>query len=180
MITITGQKAPLPSNGEQGRVDLLDLVMLIGRKGRFGDCGLQEYKVLHHSMLVGLLWVIGGFPKEYMVYATIHDFAEAYIGDLPSPIKYMNEDIARSFKNIEYYLDDKIYQFLNIEPPTPEIKKMVKICDNAALIIESVTIGPPGVNISTLKEWILDQEAWDLAYLAMPTLQSVSKTMKGC
>jgi len=130
--------------------------------------------------MVGLLWTIAGFPKEHMVYALIHDFPEAYIGDLPSPIKYMNDEIAKAFKNIEYYLDEKIYDYLGIPAPSVDIKRMVKICDNAALIIEGMTVAAPGSNnIESWKRSITDPAVWELVDKAMPTLEKVSKAMRG-
>lgn len=179
MRTWTGQLSPLPSAGEAGIVCPMDIVVLLGRYLRFGNNGDNEFSVLHHSVLVAMLWMIAGYPPEFLIYALSHDFHEAYTGDIPAPIKNVNPEVKEAISGLEKMLDDRIYGFLEIEPPTSEIKKMVKVCDKASFIIESMITGPSGSDdIDQLRRDYPDQEIWRIVEKAMPNLMYVSETVK--
>lgn len=62
----------------------------------------------------------------------IHDAAEAYIGDLPRPIKQFIPE----FKVVERKVEAVIYEALQIVPPTEEEERFVKHIDNYMLCIE--------------------------------------------
>lgn len=62
----------------------------------------------------------------------IHDAAEAYIGDLPRPIKQFIPE----FKTVERKVEAIIYEALQIAPPTEEEERFVKHIDNYMLCIE--------------------------------------------
>ena len=64
--------------------------------------------------------------------ALIHDAAEAYIGDLPRPIK----QFIPQFKEIEQSVEAIVYEALGIEPPTEDEARFVKNIDNYMLCIE--------------------------------------------
>lgn len=179
MRTWTGQLSPLPNAGNAGIVCPMDIVMLLGRESRFGGNGDQEFTVLHHSVLVAMLWTIAGFPREDLIYALSHDFHEAYTGDIPSPIKRVTPEVRKAIHGVETMLDGKIYNFLGIEPPSELTKKRVKLCDRASLIIESMITGPSGSDdIDQLKEDYPDPKIWDIVYKAMPNLEYVSANIK--
>lgn len=179
MRTWTGQLSPLPNAGNAGIVCPMDIVMLLGRESRFGGNGDQEFTVLHHSVLVAMLWTIAGFPREDLIYALSHDFHEAYTGDIPSPIKRVTPEVREAIHGVEAMLDGKIYNFLGIEPPSELTKKRVKLCDRASLIIESMITGPSGSDdIDQLKEDYPDPKIWDIVYKAMPNLEYVSANIK--
>lgn len=139
MKTWTGSDAPLQDG--IGSVNVLDLVMHTGRESRWGGFGSTEYKVTHHHQLASLLWLKGGFPLMGLAYVLTHDCHETYTGDLPSPVKKLMGD---GIKDLEEYLDGRIYQSLGLPPPSPEMRRYVKLCDLAALVIEAPLFGPPG------------------------------------
>lgn len=137
MRTWTGSLAPLGEN--VGKVDLLDLVMHAGRESRWGGWGSTEYKVIHHTTLVTLLWIKAGYPREGLPYVFAHDLHECYTGDIPSPVKRL-----LGAKELEKMLDGRIYETLNLPPPDAETLRYVRICDLAALVLEAPLFGPPG------------------------------------
>jgi 5'-deoxynucleotidase YfbR-like HD superfamily hydrolase len=157
----------------------LDIVVLLGRYKRFGNNGDNEFSVLHHSVLVAIIWMVAGFPLDKMVYALGHDFHEAYTGDIPSPIKNHTPEVRNAIHSLEDALDSKIWSFLGVEPPDGITKQMVKVCDKASLIIEMMVTGPPGSDdISKLKEEYPDKGLWELIYRVMPNLEYVSANIK--
>lgn len=139
MKTWTGSDAPLRDG--IGQVNILDLVMHTGREARWGGFGSREYKVQHHLQLVSLIWLKAGFPREGLAYVMVHDHHEAYTGDLPSPLKRLVGD---DLKKLEAYLDVRIYEAFGLPQPDEATRRLVKLCDLAALVIEAPLFGPPG------------------------------------
>lgn len=138
MRTWTGSWAPLIEG--EGEVNILDIVMKLGRETRWGSYGSPEYKVLHHTLLVALIWLKNGFPPDGLVHILSHDFHETYTGDVPSPLKRL----LKEFGPLEKGLDHRIRETLGIPKPDDRTLRMVRLCDWAALVIEAPLFGPPG------------------------------------
>ena len=51
-------------------------------------------------------------PDRVAVTALFHDTAEVITGDLPTPVKYYNEDIKSAYKNIEAAAEDKLLELI--------------------------------------------------------------------
>ncbi len=100
-----------------------------------GQCN-QDYKVAQHCCLVCDL-----VNEEYKLEGLMHDSAEAYIGDIPTPVKRMIPDI----KELEFFLYDQICYKYEINPI---ISTHVKDMDNVMLNIEGVNL------FDTIPNWI--------------------------
>ena len=83
----------------------------------------QNENVMQHTaecaFIAHFLAIIGNryFGKSYdadklAVCALYHDATEVYTGDLPTPIKYFNDDMANIYKQIEHAASEKIMQHL--------------------------------------------------------------------
>lgn len=83
----------------------------------------QEEDLMQHTvetaLVVHYLALIGNklFEKNYRVdklaaTALYHDVAEVFTGDLPTPIKYFNEDMRATYKNIERTALEKLEKSL--------------------------------------------------------------------
>jgi len=139
MKTFLGNDAPLPDTDNPANA--IDLVVHLGRTKRFGGWGNPEWTVLHHSMLVSLLW-LRAYGPEGMHHALLHDAHEYITGDIPSPVKqFMGHE---QVKMLEGELDDRVYGALNCARPTGEHPTLVKLVDQAALIIEAYYFGTKG------------------------------------
>jgi hypothetical protein len=140
MKTFLGKDAPLPDNDNAPHV--VDVVMHLGRTKRFGGWGHPEWTVLHHSMLVSLLWA-SYYDLDGMHLALLHDAHEAYTGDIPSPVKqFMGHE---QVKMLERDLDKRIRSMVSVfKEPDEYDQKRVKLVDQAALIIEAYHFGTPG------------------------------------
>jgi 5'-deoxynucleotidase len=51
-------------------------------------------------------------PDRCASIAMLHDASEIFTGDLPTPIKYHNEDLTRSYKEIEQLAADRLLGYL--------------------------------------------------------------------
>lgn len=71
---------------------LRDIVHHLSGLNRFCGGGNRRYSVLEHS--IRLSWIV---PEHLKLAALLHDASEAYLGDMPSPVKHLCND----YKNIE-------------------------------------------------------------------------------
>src|SRR3954464_12055890 len=63
---------------------------------------LQVAVVAHALALIKNKYFGGAIDAEKVaLYAIFHDSGEVLTGDLPTPVKYYNEDIRRAYKEIE-------------------------------------------------------------------------------
>ena len=71
-----------PKNPQPDQIDIDDIAHSLSMQVRY--CGHLEmfYSVAQHSVLCSLI-----VAKEHALCALLHDATEAYMGDLPSPIK---------------------------------------------------------------------------------------------
>lgn len=139
MLTISGNAVPFPDTNDQPV--LMDMVRHLGRTMRFGGVADPEWTVQGHSLLTACVYLIN-YGTKGVEHALLHDFHESYIGDIPSPIKKIIGPEA--IKEVEAGFDKKIFQFLKVKEPSKKEKEKVKICDIAALIIESYYVGVKG------------------------------------
>lgn len=165
--TWSGKQAPISK--EEGEVNIIDLVILGGRVGRFGNNGDPEWKLLHHSVLCALIALRLGYGSEVAVYALLHDKHEVYFGaDLPSPIKHVLEALSGAepgkgpVKQLERTIDGRINEHLGIKAPDAATRKKVKQCDRIAGVIESLLFGPVNCDLA---EVLPEEERADMIAL---------------
>lgn len=151
MLCWSGNHDPLDP---RGGVNMLDIIIGLGRRLRFNAFGDQEWTALHHSVFVFLIY-LKLFGRAGSEYATMHDMHEGYEGDVPRPIKeYLRDrnnntasDASDPLKDLEQDYDDAIAAFLGIsavDDADAAFSSRVKMCDRVALVIEARLFGPPG------------------------------------
>jgi hypothetical protein len=140
--TVTGKLvnvvAPDPAS-----ICIDDIAWGLSRTPRFCGHTVTEipYTVAQHSVFVAnRVKLMNKFDSTeeagMMLLALLHDAAEAYTGDWPSPIKRIPE-LRPHIKALEGRLMDAIYIALEISPPTMEEEMMVKEADRFAQKIEA-------------------------------------------
>lgn len=81
--------------------------------------------------------------------ALYHETGEAITGDLPTPVKYFDEDITQAYKRIEKHAEQTMVSMLpegmrgDIEPyvlgdVSPEVRRIVKAADKIGAYIKCV------------------------------------------
>lgn len=84
-------------------------------------------------------------PNRILAAALFHDMNEVLTGDLPTPIKYYNDGIKESYKEIERISQEKMLSLLDTDTAeeykslltlTPEEKKIVKGADKLCAYIK--------------------------------------------
>ena len=101
--TLSGRRVnPLDAAPED--IDPADIARALSNLCRFGGHSKAFYSVAQHSAIVcDLLEERGATPDELMA-ALLHDAAEAYLGDLPHPLKHRSE-LGAAFRVAEKRLE---------------------------------------------------------------------------
>jgi len=89
---------------------LSDIVIGLSNECRLGGQMHRDYKVAQHSMLVAWLMMQDGY-REYALYGLLHDAPEAYLKDIPTPLKV----VMKEYQKIEERFLNCILQSFNLE-----------------------------------------------------------------
>jgi hypothetical protein len=68
-------------------IDLHDIAHALSHQCRFSGHTAEHYSVAEHSVRVSELVEQWGYPRHSQLWALLHDASEAYLVDLPSPLK---------------------------------------------------------------------------------------------
>lgn len=129
IVTYTGKQFSL-QNIDRGRIDIRDIAHALSMTCRFGGHVEKFYSVAQHSVLVSR-----HVPSEYALEALLHDGAEAYLVDMPSPIKAMLPGYAA----LEDKVQTEVYTRFNVFPDHfshAEVKRV----DKAILLDETKSV----------------------------------------
>jgi len=115
-------------------IHLDDIVHCLTRTNRWGgNIEPVSYSVAQHSLVTASACRL----PAARVYALLHDAAEAYIGDLPTPLKLWLEDAGAGIVGLEMQiLFAAIFPAFGLTPPGKEIAADVHEADQIALATE--------------------------------------------
>lgn len=144
MQSFRGQKF-YPMDPRPDEIHLVDIAHALSNICRYGGHCERFYSVAEHSVHASRI-VCDGAEQE----ALMHDASEAYLADLPRPIKHALPDYRVAERKWEVAIAERFSLFF----PTPP---SVKVADNQMLRIEAKAImkDPPA--------------AWFMGELAEPT-----------
>lgn len=133
--TVSGKKIDV-TNPAPDTIDITDIAWSLSRMPRFSGHSIPyvPYSVAQHCIQV--MKELAPHGPEIQMYGLLHDAAEAYINDLPSPVKHIPE-IHAVIKKLEDSLMSTIYKALDIRPPTAEEEAIVKIADKHQQAVEA-------------------------------------------
>jgi 5'-deoxynucleotidase YfbR-like HD superfamily hydrolase len=133
--TVSGRKIDV-SNPDPNDIVVEDIAWALSRMPRFSGHSIPytPYSVAQHCIQVAE--DLKEYGPEVQLHGLLHDAAEAYINDLPSPVKHIPE-IHAVIKKLEDSLMTAIYTALKIIPPTEEQETLVKIADKTQQAVEA-------------------------------------------
>src|SRR3954454_14539943 len=120
-----------PFEPDPEQLDIADIARALANVCRFGGHCRSFYSVAQHSVIVSELVEQRGGDVEDVFAALMHDASEAYLGDMPHPIKHRSA-LGAAFKEAEAHLEQVIAERFQIKPGVPEIKR----ADRALLATE--------------------------------------------
>ena len=120
-----------PFDPDPEQLDPGDIARALANQCRFGGHSRVFYSVAQHSVIVSRLVEERGGDAEDVFAALMHDASEAYLGDMPHPLKHRSP-LGAAFKEAEQHLEDAIRARFGIRAGVPEIKR----ADRALLATE--------------------------------------------
>ena len=119
-------------NATEDDVNIEDISAALSKICRFGGHCSTFYSVAQHSIHVAEL-----VPDELKLHALLHDASEAYLGDIPRPIKHSNE--FAFYRLIEERISKIIYKKYNLPD---QLDRAIKYADNQMLMLEASKLMP--------------------------------------
>jgi uncharacterized protein len=110
-----------PFDPDPSQLDPGDIARALANQCRFGGHSRVFYSVAQHSVIVSELVEERGGDVEDAFAALMHDAGEAYLGDMPHPLKHRSP-LGAAFKAAEEHLERAIRERFRIKPDVPEIK----------------------------------------------------------
>ena len=129
---------------------LPDIFTALSRIVRFGGHGLVPFTVGQHVLTALRIAVFRGAEPAVLRAVLMHDAAEAYLGDIPSPIKALLPD----YRALEARMEAAI--FARFDVGLPLYGARVKDFDLAALSVEKAALHPAA------GPWACDVDVSDL------------------
>ena len=123
--TVSGKRVDLPTP-KLDQIDINDIAYALAMKCRFNGQCRKFYSVAEHSVRVS--WLL---PPRLELAGLLHDANEAYLPDLPRPVKELIPD----YKRVENLTEEAINKKYEIEL-SDEDKRQIKRADNVMLSTE--------------------------------------------
>jgi hypothetical protein len=111
-----------PFDPDPEQLDAGDIARALANQCRFGGHCRPFYSVAQHSVIVSHLVEERGGDAEDVFAALMHDATEAYLGDMPHPLKHRSP-LGVAFKEAEKHLEAALREHFSIKPDVPEIKR---------------------------------------------------------
>jgi len=125
--THSGQRVSI-LDPDPNDIKLEDIAWALAHQCRFAGHCKKFYSVAEHSMLVASY-----LPRELSLAGLLHDAAEAYIIDVPSPLKAL----IPNYRTYETKFELAIALAFDLKHPTMEVRKRIKLADKVALATEA-------------------------------------------
>lgn len=119
-----------PMSPDPQDICITDISHALSNMCRFSGNTTEFYSVAEHSLRVASL-----VPREYKLEALLHDATEAYLGDVPTPIK----KCCGSYLQLE----SKFHSIIAMRFGIPKIlSEVVKEADREMLLVEAKELVP--------------------------------------
>ncbi len=139
MLETVNGKFVDPENPKNEDLIIEDIAWALSRTSRFAGHTVTAipYNNAQHSIFVADM-ILKTNSTEIALAGLLHDAAEAYVGDIPSPIKRIG-GLQKEYARIENNLLNAIYKKFLGKIVTDDIWSIVKYYDHRACQIEAYT-----------------------------------------
>jgi hypothetical protein len=147
-----------PFDPDPSQLDAGDIARALANQCRFGGHSRVFYSIAQHSVIVSELVEERTGDAEDAFAALMHDAAEAYLGDMPHPLKHRSA-LGEAFKAAEDRLDEEIRDRFHIKCDVLEIKRV----DRALLATERRAFSAenwPWPELEGFEPLAIELEAW--------------------
>lgn len=130
--TYTGRKV-YPWNPKPEDIDPLDIAISLSRTPRFRAHTRDFYSVAQHCVIASHL-----VPKQDALWALLHDAPEAYIGDLPKPLKQMVPEWEKADILLTRAVCDRFELHYSMPESVKEVDRFLLVTEAALLLTHHV------------------------------------------
>lgn len=116
ITTITGIVVDI-QNPDPQSINIIDIAYSLARQPRWSGHGEYFFSITEHSMLVADLIASISNDRREILAGLLHDASEAYVTDMPGPLK----DLFSDYRAIEHNLQRVIAEKFNIPYPFPAV-----------------------------------------------------------
>lgn len=133
--TVSGKHITLP-HSEENVFDIRDIAHALSKICRFNGHIDRFYSVAHHSVFC---WTLSfrGTTREERRHILLHDAHEAYICDVPTPLKMILPD----YKELETTLAYDLAKAFHFTRSYSKSQELVKSIDSRAYLAERAVLG---------------------------------------
>lgn len=135
---------------------LVDICYALSHTFRFAGHS-NPYSVASHSIAVGD-YLRDNYGPRLAAWGYLHDAAEAYVGDMPSPIKRHLPNYQRIENLIQFAICEK---FMGRAEPPYSIREIIKNADRRALAAEVPLIH----SVECDREWAIPDAPMSASYI---------------
>ena len=164
-IQVYGGNKVYPLNLQEKDIDISVIAHSLSMLCRFGGHTLKFYSVAQHCVQAS--WIV---PAKDALWALLHDASEAYLSDLPTPIKHL--DCMLEYRLAEQRAMDTICRKFGLPEKEPV---NVKFADDVMLATEARDLMAPmhpewdeWIDVEPLRETIIP---WTSGYAETQFLQ---------
>lgn len=136
ILTYTGRIIDL-SNPDPEQIVIEDIAHALSRINRFNGHTRIPWTVAQHSIEVS-----HACDASVRLFALFHDAAEAYIGDLSSPLKQVMRECGYAYDELEHRFSNLIFDKFCGRLPNDDERAMVKEADTDLLYGEMICFLP--------------------------------------
>lgn len=129
---------PLDPRSEDLRIE--DIAHALSMLCRFNGHVERFYSVAEHSVIVATAVAQVSRDSRMILTALLHDASEAYLSDVPRPLKRMPE--MEPYRRMERLLEEAIAERFNLFYPLPD---SIKYFDHVALMTERRDLVPNAI-----------------------------------
>ena len=127
--TVSGRRFN-PLDPDPAEIDIEDIATALANLCRFGGHVRSFYSIAQHSCLAAD--VVEEREPDAALWALLHDASEAYLGDMPHPLKHRSE-LGKVYGPVEDRLQAAICERFGLSTAPPPVVKQV---DRALLATE--------------------------------------------
>lgn len=122
-----------PLDPQPEDVDLKDIALALSRICRFNGHTKKFYSVADHCLNVQQYLSLYGASTKIQLYGLLHDASEAYVCDIPKPLKIH----LVGYSEIEKGVQKAIYEAFALPEPYPIEEEFVKHADQYIFAVEA-------------------------------------------
>ena len=130
------------SNPSVENITLEDVAHALANICRYGGHCSTFYSVAEHAVFVSKRLERKGYPRNTQIMGLHHDDSEAYLGDIPRPMKPL---LGKAYERMTDRMDQVIIDALGLPEPAGGFHDpLIKDADNWALFVEAKYLLPSG------------------------------------